>query len=1003
MKVRFHKAGNFMSAKRIKKADVLCIIMAVLCLSFLLQNYYRYDLQTGRQIPVKSPWLVKADKQGNYYVVDDEKTRILKIVDGQAEYSISGAAPQGDTFYYAENICIGDNGSIFVQDTGWSETGFSLDYESILQYDARGNPLGVLYRVDYDDIYCDKHRLFGIAVRADTLYFVKADEDGFSFNKIDLTNREVNQISSFEMPDAVTLIQDFIIDTETQEIYAIDKRGRIYCASSEAGTVSLRYRLDMDKTVFEGQKVVLHHGSLGSDGDIYVTDIASEELLKFSADNGCQREVVLKGAGMWNVSFRELENGKELLTYVADGKIGTANADGTGIAAADQYLKSIAYMGRELLFDLAVLGSIITFIYLLIRGFSIVLTMAFTNIQKIGALMIVTVIAVWIIMVYGLMGQFKEIYRDELLTKLSMTAQIVSNSIDKKQLDEIQPPQNYMNASYRKLCNTIGKIVDKEYAYSKDIYCNILCYDGRSGYALFYQDNSISTFYPLTEDETKGVMAVYEQGIMLQSDIRSETGSYIYVLTPIMGDNNEVIGVVSVGTLHSVIDGKIRNMSKNIIIAMIMIIFAIMFLFSEALSFFELKDRYRQKIRDGDAAVPMHVVRVVVFITFLAFNMATSFLPVYVMGFVPDRMSIPAALANSLPLTVNVIFIGLTSLFCSRLIDRLGFTRLAVASGVIALSGDLIMASCTNYSMLLAGLSLNGIGVGLITNSIHIFIASIAKNQGDEQGFSIFNAASVSGINCGMLFGSALAVRLGQNRVFFVSALAWAAAALIFVFIGDRFMAARAQPPEENQKRQSMLRFIISPQIWKFMICIQLPYIVMNSFTYYYVPIYGNENGYTEQVISLLILACSLCNVYLSVAATGCLTRRFKEKAMYLSSLLTYTGLLIFAWKMSLPALLAALLLIGLADSFGSSTRISCFIRMKDSQRYGEENAMGAYNFVDNLGASAGSVIFAGIISVGFGRGISGLIGGSLVLSMVYALTQRKAQKDTDILSGGIG
>ncbi|MDR1548434.1 MAG: MFS transporter [Hungatella sp.] len=994
----FNKAGSFIAEKKIKKIDIICMVIAIFCLFFIRQNCYRYDWKINRQMSLESPWLVKADKQGNYYVVDNEKNRILKIADGQVEQSIHGNAPSGDTFYCAENISIADNGNIFVQDTGWNETGFSLKYESILQYDARGKFVEVCYRIDYDDIYCDKHRLFGMTVKGEILYFVEADEQGFSLKEINLPDKKLTEVFTYEMADAINLIHDFVIDTEHLDVYAIGKRGEIYRTSGGRGVLSVLYRLNEDPTVLAGQKSALYRGAVGRGGTVYVTDIASDQLLRFSEDNGYQREVVLEGSQMWNASCQELENGRELLTYVADGGICSADTDGTGAAGISKYIKSFKYGMKEVLFDLTAAVFFLAMSCLLLRILFIVFTVSYTNIQKIGALVISTVIAVSVILVYGLMGQFKDIYRDELLKKLSMTAQIVSNGIDKEQLDDIEMPQNYMNESYRKLWNTLDAVLDKEYAYSKDTYCNILRYDGTLGYALLYLDNSIGTFYPLTDDETKAVKEVYEQGISLQSDIQNETGSYIYVMMPVMGKDHKVDGVVSVGTLSSVIDGKIQKMSEDIVVAILMIILAIMFLFSEVFSFFDLKDKYREAAAGGAAApIPMHVVRLTVFITFMAFNMATSFLPVYVMGFVREGMGIPTALANSLPITVNLVFIGLTSVFCPKMIEKLGFAKLAAFSGAAALCGDLFMACSRNYGMILLGLSLNGIGVGLITNSIQIFIASISKNQENEEGFSIFNASSISGINCGMLFGSTLAAHLGQNRVFFISAMAWVLVIIVFLMAGGRFITAGSSRSGEKQKKQSMPAFIVSPGILKFIICIQLPYIVMNSFTYYYVPVYGSEHNLTEKVVSLLIIACSLCSVYLSVAVTGYLSQKLKDKAMYLSSAITFAGLLFFAWKMSLPSLLAALLLIGLANSFGSSTRISRFLKMEESVRYGEEHAMGAYNFVDNLGESTGSIIFAGIISIGFGSGILGLIGCTGGLNAVYALTDRKAKKNTGI------
>lgn len=969
--------------KRIRPMDIVCLVALMLAGIFVLRNSYQYDRSISSSISVEAPWLVRMDSQGKQYIVDREKSRILIVSEGEVERIINGAAPRGDTFYSAENIAIADNGDIYVQETGWSPDGFTLDYESILRYSSRGESMGVCYEVDYSDLYTDKHRIFGMTVVGDSLYFVTAMEDGFSLQRLALSGGDAECLASWEMHQAYTLIQDFVIDPDNSQVYAIDKRGKIYLALSGDAGLQVLYNLEEDPDV-AGEKNMFYRGALGAGGILYVTDIASNRLIAFSPETGYKAETVLEGAQMWNVSYNYMSDQTACLSFVADGSVHTAKTDGDGDLRFHSYEKSTAYMAREAMFDGALVLMALAVLILAVRAAAVLLTVSYNYTQRISILVISTVIVVSAIIVYGLIGQFHTIYRDELLTKLGMAAQIVENDIDEEMLDDIEPPENYMNESYQKLWNSLEMVLDKNYEYSKDMYCNILRYDGNTGYAVIYLDNSIGTFYPLTAEETAQVKEVYETGATVRSDIQSETGSYIYVMVPILDQQGRVAGVVSVGTLSSVLEGKISEMTLRIVITMIMIVLVIMFLCGEALSFFDLRKKSRQTRKEGKKGIPMHIVRLSVFITFMAFNMATSFLPVYILRFVREDMGIPPALAGSLPMTLNLAAIGLTSVICPRLMKRLGFRNLAAISGLIALCGDLMMAFCFRYGMVVLGLILNGIGVGLITNSIHIFIASIADEEKD--GFSIFNAASLSGINCGMLFGSALAEHMDQGNVYFVSAAVWGFVILVFFFIGGRFTL---KDRKDAPKKGGMLKFIASPSILEFMLCIQIPYIIINSFTYYYVPIYGSEHNLTENMTSLLIILCSLCSVYLSVSVTNYVTKRFGDKAMYLSTVITFAGLLLFAWNMSLPSLVAALLLIGLANSFGSATRISRFIRMDAAVRYGEDNAMGAYDLVDNLGESTGSIIFASIISVGFFTGILTLLGCVGGLNALYALTEK--------------
>ena len=277
------------------------------------------------------------------------------------------------------------------------------------------------------------------------------------------------------------------------------------------------------------------------------------------------------------------------------------------------------------------------------------------------------------------------------------------------------------------------------------MYCNILKREGDEAYAIAYIDNSIGAYFPLFDAEAAEVHRVYDTGEVLLSSTVSETGSYIYVKAPIYDNDGKVIGVVEVGTLSDVLDSSVNQMLRAIVVPLIMIILVILFVFSEIFSFIDLRSKYKEEVQENKQAVPLHLVRFLVFITFVAFNMATSFLPVYILRFVGEGIDIPRELAGSIPMSINLVFLAITSLFCARLLNAFSFRKVAVFSGCIALCGDLILALSQNYAMIVSGLILNGIGVGLITNAIHIYLASskFGGNKVSGYGFSIFSAASL--------------------------------------------------------------------------------------------------------------------------------------------------------------------------------------------------------------------------------------------------------------------
>ncbi|NLW43554.1 MAG: MFS transporter [Syntrophomonadaceae bacterium] len=188
-------------------------------------------------------------------------------------------------------------------------------------------------------------------------------------------------------------------------------------------------------------------------------------------------------------------------------------------------------------------------------------------------------------------------------------------------------------------------------------------------------------------------------------------------------------------------------------------------------------------------------------------------------------------------------------------------------------------------------------------------------------------------------------------------------------------------------------QFIFNKHILSFMALIQIPYIVMSAFVYYYVPIYANGQGLGETESCMLIMISSLCSVYLSVGLTNYLSNKIKDKTIYLSSVITYIALVMFAFNMTVPMLVLALIMIGVANSFGTPSRVGYFTNSEEANAYGKNRAMGIYNFVDNIGESAGPMVLAGIVSTGFLGGMVKLVLAFAGMNGLFALSRLVSKK----------
>ena len=128
----------------------------------------------------------------------------------------------------------------------------------------------------------------------------------------------------------------------------------------------------------------------------------------------------------------------------------------------------------------------------------------------------------------------------------------------------------------------------------------------------------------------------------------------------------------------------------------------------------------------------------------------------------------------SLPFTVNIFVMGAMSLITPTLIKKLGMGHVLIISSLSALYGNFVMFLIPgSYPIIFFGLIMDGIGVGLITNATYVLLTYIKDEDDRQQGFNVYNIASLTGSNFGMMLGSILAVLLSQRATFLIVALIW--------------------------------------------------------------------------------------------------------------------------------------------------------------------------------------------------------------------------------------
>ena len=386
-------------------------------------------------------------------------------------------------------------------------------------------------------------------------------------------------------------------------------------------------------------------------------------------------------------------------------------------------------------------------------------------------------------------------------------------------------------------------------------------------------------------------------------------------------------------------------------------------LLEEVALFQKAKHKKRHTIEKGEDAFSQDWMGLIIFGTFAAYNMTASFLPVYIMRYCQHFRATDQELAGSLPVTFNIFVIGAASLLCQPFTRRLGIRKLAILSGISSLTGNMLIFLFPSYGVIVAGLILDGIGVGFMTNAVYILISRIQDTKCRMEGLTVYNGAYLAGLNFGVMLGSLLAVQFGQRMVFLVVAGVWIFLSAVIFIKGGTLERGLAKPEETSKTDlRSIRKFILNRTVDSFVVLLQNPYIIFGSFVFYFVPLFCDNAGYTELASTLLLLLYAEIPVFLGEWLTDKMMKKMGYRSMYVAYAGNILAVLIFALYPHMQGMISALVVMGLSACFGKAVQQMYFLELKEVRQFGSDKAMGVYNFTENIGESLGPVIFGGLM-----------------------------------------
>ncbi|NLW92104.1 MAG: HAMP domain-containing protein [Syntrophomonadaceae bacterium] len=553
-----------------KRLMVLGLLIAAIFLSSFFVVSHRDFLSNPlqRDDVLEKIALLKADKEGNIYLIVDARSSIVKInSQGICTYKISEGK---NASYLYMNLAVDEKGNLYVVRVDLNAKGNLVESESITKYDPQGEYAGVLFRQEYkgDDRPMRWGYIKSLDVRGNSLLFHYINGNRDVLREIDLVSKDQNKRLVAYLPVNNYLAE--ITGTQPGSVFYSNQKGQIQNIGAD-GSLTLLYPNPTPKNPqnkSSKQQELPAQPSARSfptqakyDGfhHLYFIDTFANEVKLLDTREPYQCSTVfsqdiMNGQGM----DLELSTMKDIIIN-NDGSMALAFSDSVfkldASGRVNQVIDKISYPQQT------VRMCWWTWICLIILAGLVVFTLRYTFVEVMRRRMsliwkLIAVIAP--IIIVGMAFLAIMVYRESaareeeaVYQELILLTQTGLTRLDVQNLERINSPLDYGNQDFQALLDlTLEAQIAKGNKSTQNLgeeglYTNIYKLEDDHLYYIIDYDNTVTMFEPVD------IAYEYERTIegrqMVWDKNDDANGSWMFAMAPIFDDNGNIIGILENG------------------------------------------------------------------------------------------------------------------------------------------------------------------------------------------------------------------------------------------------------------------------------------------------------------------------------------------------------------------------------------------------------------------------------------------------------------------------
>ena len=999
-----HKISDFIKTNKI----FILIALIVLMSSFVALNLqYIGKNPFNPQINLDNPVKVCEGKDSFYFISDSSKKISVTDKKFRLKYEIE-AGNSDNCFEYADDIAQDSDGNIYVYDRIYSASGSIVKEERIIKFAPEEKNGEILYQTKSIDKSGNAVlKIRGLCIQDGTVYFSEIKNDGIYIYKLE--NNRAQECRFIKKENAVEIVEDIALNSK-METAVLFKNGDISVYNNTEENYVYKAR-ENDTADYVSLVTEITYDD---EDRLYMCDTGLREIYRMSSGYTGKETVISSGkfasAKSGNFSEQPLYTGisvygtnvsvlvaeyryeqetdEEIYTY----NIAQVSDDGNTQFCIDRIRASVFQCIWDFAVYLALLILIVIAVYFIIKLVRFLRNIELEKSVKIQLVMVITALGVTMGVSYVIFDSCNSRFVDEVADKLLNVSYLIGESVDKQIISEIKSPDDYYTDDYKKLDESVNKVIKSKANKKSEMYCVIYKVQNDVVCEVYRDDMAHGVMYPMAgryKDSIEEHIAA-ENDYDISYEFALSEGTYMYALIPVYDEDNNAVAFIETGMEYANFNKDNNALYIKVLLFAVMSVIIVVLMFSELLygaRAFVIKKKQKFK----DKICSPELIRPLSFIYFFIANMSTAFLPIYGMKLWNKNFPMQSEMAAALPLTAEMICAAGAAFICGYIIRRIKVRATCVLGALFYLTGNILSAFSVNLWMLIMANSLCGIGSGFLTIAFNSWAAGYDDEEQQNRGFIHINAAYLAGLNCGTVIGSAIWEKFGIDMVYYAGAVL-SGVLIIFslIFVGKIKIVSE----EEESEGSGKLKDLFTPAVIRFFLFITVPYLICTAFLEYFFPIQAEQNGLSATYISMAFLISGLISIYLGSSIAEPVTKKMGvKKAMILASFLYAAALWYLVMNPSVYSCYVVVVFFAVADSFGLSAQSVYFSSMAEVKKVGQSKALGVNSTVESITSACGSIIFGFALMLGTRRGIMLIAGVFALLLLLFVLGETNKKK----------